>query len=258
MKFRALSVAALLAVLATPAVAQSVKIEFHNGRVNLSAQDAPIRTILAEWARLGGTKIINGDRVTGAPVTLELTDVPERQAIDVLLRGAAGYIVGARTAAGSGASAFDRILIVATSTPSATTASRTPLPPARGRVQAPRQQAPPPEPEPALDEDPEDDPPEDVAPDSDGRVVGGVVGPNTPAAIREAAEAARRRLAERRGQLVNDRMLEDDSDTPPPPASAPGANPFGAVPSFATPGVLAPPPVQTPPPTTRNRQPDPD
>jgi hypothetical protein len=251
MKFRALSVAVLLAMLATPAFAQSVKIEFNDGRVTLSAQNAPIRTILAEWARLGGTKIINGDRVTGAPVTLELTGVPERQAIDVLLRGTAGYIVGARTAAGSGASAFDRILIVATSTAPANTASRTPLPPARGRVQAPQQQAPPPEPEPALDADPEDNPPDDIAPDPDGR-------PNSPAAIREAAEAARRRLAERRGQLLNERVLEDDSDDQPSPAPAPGANPFGTVPSFATPGILAPTPAQTPPPTTRNRQPDPD
>ncbi len=251
MKFRVLPLAALLTVLALPAAAQSVKIEFRDGRVNLSAQNAPIRTILAEWARLGGTKIINGDRVTGAPGTLELTGTPERQAIDVLLRGTAGYIVGARTASSTGASAFDRILIVATSTPSATTtASRTPVP-ARGRVQAPQQQAPPPEPEPALDIDPEDDPPEDIAPDSDAR-------PNTPAAIREAAEAARRRLAERRGQLLNDRVLEDDSDDQPPPPPTPGANPFGAVPSFATPGVLAPTPAQTPPPTTRNRQPDPD
>jgi hypothetical protein len=252
MKFRALSVVTLLALLATPAFAQAVKIEFRDGRVNLSAQNAPIRTILAEWARLGGTKIINGERVTGAPVTLELTGVPERQAIDVLLRGTAGYIVGARTAAGTGASAFDRILIVATSTPSTNVASRTPLPPARGRVQAPPQQPPPPEPEPALDAELEDDPPEDIAPDADGR-------PNTPAAIREAAEAARRRLAERRGQLLNERVLEDDTDTPPP-APTPGANPFGAVPSFATPGVLAPTP-QTPPvvaPNTRGRQPDPD
>jgi hypothetical protein len=251
MNVRALSVAALLAVLASPAFAQSVKIEFRDGRVNLSAQNAPIRTILAEWARLGGTKIINGDRVTGAPVTIELTGAPERQAIDVLLRGTAGYIVGARTAGSTGASAFDRILIVATSTPSATTASRTPLPPARTRVQAPQQQAPPPEPEPALDADPEDNPPDDIAPDDGAR-------PNTPAAIREAAEAARRRLAERRGQLLNERVLEDDSDNQTPPPAAPGANPFGAVPSFSTPGVLAPTPAQTPPPTTRNRQPDPD
>jgi hypothetical protein len=118
-------------------------------------------------------------------------------------------------------------------------------------VQTPQQQAPPPEPEPALDADAEDNPPDDIAPDDGAR-------PNTPAAIREAAEAARRRLAERRGQLLNERVLEDDSDDQQPSPPVPGTNPFGAVPSFATPGVLSPTPAQTPPPTTRNRQPDPD
>ena len=82
-------VAALTSVLfccAGPASAQ-VKLEFHDGLVNLTTQNAPLRTILTEWARLGGTQVVNVERLAGAPVTLQLTDVPETQALDIILRG---------------------------------------------------------------------------------------------------------------------------------------------------------------------------
>jgi hypothetical protein len=116
MYFRAFSVAALLTVLAGPAGAQqTVKLQFNAGQVTLSAQNAPVRTILAEWAKLGGATIVNGERVTGPPVTLELAGVPERQALDIVLRSVAGYIVAPRPAGSSGASAFDRIMILPTS-----------------------------------------------------------------------------------------------------------------------------------------------
>ena len=109
--------AVLLAVLAArrgrPA---AVTLQFNDGQVTLSAQNAPVRAILAEWARLGGATIVNGDRVAGPPVTLELTGVPERQALDVVLRSVAGYMVAPRRAGSQGASAFDRIMILPTST----------------------------------------------------------------------------------------------------------------------------------------------
>src|SRR3954466_1880643 len=112
---RLATVAALVLSLAAPAAAQSVKLEFHDGRVTLVAQNAPLRTILAEWTRLGGTRIVNGDRVPGGPVTLELNNVPERQAIDVLLRGASGYLIGPQLTATAGRSTFDSVLILPTS-----------------------------------------------------------------------------------------------------------------------------------------------
>jgi hypothetical protein len=112
-----LRVVAFVAVLtwAAPAGAQTVKVEFNAGTVSVSAQNAPLRTILAEWARLGGATIVNGDRLAGPPVTLELTNVTERQALDTLLRNAAGYMLAPRRAGTSGVSAFDRILILPTS-----------------------------------------------------------------------------------------------------------------------------------------------
>lgn len=102
----------LLGVAATSS-AQAVSLQFNEGRVTLNAQNAPIRTILVEWARLGGTRIVNGDRVGGAPVTLELTDMPERAALDILLRSAAGYVVTARQEPG-GPSTLGGVIILAT------------------------------------------------------------------------------------------------------------------------------------------------
>ena len=116
MGFRALTVAAVLLGWALPLRAQqSVTLQFNDGHVTLSAQNAPVRVILAEWARLGPATIVNGDRVAGPPVTLELTAVPERQALDIVLRGVAGYMLAPRQAGSRSTSAFDRIVILPTS-----------------------------------------------------------------------------------------------------------------------------------------------
>src|SRR4051794_31367701 len=96
-------VAALLTLLVGvthPAVAQNVRLEFHDGKVSLNAQNASLRAILTEWGRLGGTQVVNMDRLSGPPVMLQLTDVPETQALDIILRGNAGYIAGQRAEAG--------------------------------------------------------------------------------------------------------------------------------------------------------------
>jgi hypothetical protein len=111
----AIACAAILLGCAAAASAQAVSLKFEDGRVSLNAQDASIRTILAEWARVGGTKIVNHDRIGGGPVTLELTDVPERQALDVLLRTTAGYVVTARDGSSTGASRLGGVVILATS-----------------------------------------------------------------------------------------------------------------------------------------------
>jgi hypothetical protein len=118
MKYPAFIFAFLLFWVCAPADAQQpISLQIHNGLVTLKTQNAPLPQILAEWARVGGTKIVNGERVTGTPVTLELTNVPERQALDTLLRSVAGYLIAARPAGSAGQSAFDRILILPTSNP---------------------------------------------------------------------------------------------------------------------------------------------
>jgi hypothetical protein len=101
--------------LAAPAWAQQVKIVFHDGQVSVDSNGAAPRTILAEWSRIGGTNIVNGERVTGAPLTLKLVDVPESQALEIILKSAAGYVAAPRGRT-PGASHYDRILVLATST----------------------------------------------------------------------------------------------------------------------------------------------
>src|SRR5215468_5823089 len=116
MSFRTALLAAILVCCAGVASAQTpLRLEIANGRVTLHAQNVPVRAILAEWSRLGGAKIVNGDGVAGAPVTLDLEGVPERQALDIVLRGVSGYVLAARQPGQPGASVYDRIMILPTS-----------------------------------------------------------------------------------------------------------------------------------------------
>jgi hypothetical protein len=117
MKTSALAAVALFLLLApTTSNAQQLNLQLRDGLVTLDAQNVPIRQILSEWARVGGTRIVNGEKITGAPVTLQLSGVPERQALDTILRGVSGYMLASRQAGmPTGASSFDRILILPTS-----------------------------------------------------------------------------------------------------------------------------------------------
>lgn len=239
-------VAALLLASAVPAAAQqSVKLEFAAGKVTLSAQNAPVRAILAEWARVGGATIVNGDRVAGPAVSLELRDVPERQAIDIVLRGVAGYLIAPRPAGATGASAFNRIVVLPTSSapapPPPAAASRQP---ARPPI-VPRLPAPEPEPpagvegEPGIPaEEPQDDAtnPGQAGGQLDRRTVRPpiVVGP------RGAVTA---------GQIPGDEQTEpsaEETNDEVPAVTTTPSNPFG-IPagSSARPGVIAPQPNGT-------------
>jgi len=116
----------LLPGMASPAFAD-VKLSLNDGKVTLVAKDVTVRQILTEWARIGQTKIVNLEKIPGAPITLELTDVPEAQALDVLLRSVAGYMAAPRSTGAANLSSFDRIVVLATSTaPRASAAPSTP------------------------------------------------------------------------------------------------------------------------------------
>jgi hypothetical protein len=101
---------------ALPASAD-VQITMRDGRVSIVAKDATLRQILAEWARVGQTKILNAERVPGQPLTLQLTNVPEQQALDTLLRALSGYVASPRAETVSNLSLFDRIAIIPTPAP---------------------------------------------------------------------------------------------------------------------------------------------
>ncbi|HLG53997.1 MAG TPA: hypothetical protein VI485_01625 [Vicinamibacterales bacterium] len=220
---RFFALVAVLLIGASSAGAQTVALTFQNGRVRLTAENASVAQILAEWARRGHTTIVNGERVPGPPVTLELNDVSEAQALDVLLRSASGYLVAARETALADASAFDRVFILPTSSqPTSSTALPPPVASSR-----------------PIDElDEEDDP---------GQPVPG---------IRVGAQPGARLPREPGAAGVNGRPPQpftelDEPDQPEnTPAPAPG-NPFiGVAPGTSRPGVISPGP-----PATRPREP---
>lgn len=144
--------AVLICGLAAPVFAGDLKLTLQNGRATVIAHDVPVRQILEEWARVGGTRIMNADKVAGAPVTLQLVDVPEAQALDTLLRSVAGYMAAPRPAGVMGASLYDRIMILPTSHAPAATASLAPQP--FQRMQPQPQPMPQPDPEPDDDDEP--------------------------------------------------------------------------------------------------------
>ena len=220
MRARILLACAIVTLAALPAAGQSVKLSFHGGRVDLSAENASIRAILTEWSRVGGTRVVNADRIAGPPVTVEFKDAYEQQALESLLRGVSGYIVGPRLAPGAPTSSgFDRIVILATSNaprPAAVTpaVSRPPGPQPLRRLPGPVEEN-----QDADDNDPNAATPVNVGPR-----------PETPADLR-------RRL----GQLL-EADADDDKANEPPPSSAP-SNPFGITTGASRPGVITPVPT---------------
>jgi hypothetical protein len=233
--------AALLLYGAMPAAAQ-IKLEFSQGLVNLTAENATARSILAEWARLGGTRILNGDRVAGPPLTLELVGVSERQALDVILRGVSGYMIASRQVAGAGASAFDRIMILPTSTaPRLAAAPAAAPPPVAFLPQGlPREEI--------LDDDLDDDELDPPPPDRPfpGNARQRVARPILPLPGNPNGAPNVNGVPPNNGGLPQ----EDDVDEPAePPAPPPPGNPFGVQPGSTRPGVITP----APPPTNRAR-----
>lgn len=121
---------AIPAVFAFPALAGAgeLKLSIKDGLVTLTAQDVPLSMVMAEWAKVGQTKVVNGEKIL-TPVSLMLVDVPERKALDIILRSASGYMLAERPTPLANASVFDRILILPTSRPPANTGSANNVPP---------------------------------------------------------------------------------------------------------------------------------
>jgi hypothetical protein len=211
------------------ASAQNLSLEFRDGKVRLKAENVPVARILAEWARLGGTNIVHGERVPGAPLTLQLTDVSEQQALDIILRGAAGYMALARETTPAGASTLDKILVLPTTTRTPATAAAAPPPPppvAQPGPFADRAEQ--------VDVDDQDEPPQPPATSAPnpfpraGRLPPGI---NAPSAVPQQQQQGGAAL---------------DEDSPPPttgPAPTPG-NPFTGIQGGARPGTVNPPPPQ--------------
>lgn len=228
-----IAVAAILLGYATSSSAQTVSLQFNNGRVTLNAQNAPIGQILSEWARVGGTRMVNHQRVSGPPVTLELIDAPERQALEVLLRTAAGYVVTAREGTG-GASMFSGVVILAT-----TSAARN-APPVTFNSPAPVQR-------PAFDDQnfQRDDQQQDGA--ALNRTVNVTPFPPTPG-------AGTGPVVVRPGQGTPTFGSTNEPSAQAPPPQRPFANTPQILPGTSRPGEITPlPPQQQQPPQAQQR-----
>jgi len=223
--------------LASP-VSADVRITMREGRVSLSAKDATVRQILTEWARVGRTQIVNVERIAGGPITIEFTNVPEAEALDMLLRSLSGYMVAPRAVAVADASNFDRIIVMPTSaSPRPAVSASAPSPPAPfGQMNGVMQ--------PTQDDD-------------NGQAPGAVQLPPALAPIfnnlniqPQPSGANPRRPGNTAGQQPGPGIFGTmpPQEQPPAPVQAappaqPAANPFGAV---SAPGMIAAPAASQP------------
>lgn len=115
-------------LLAVSIAAADVRLTLQDGRVSMVAQNVTVRQILTEWARIGQTRIVNLDRIPGGLVSLEFTNIPEQQVLEVLLRSVSGYMLAPREVPAPNLSRFDRIIVMPTSVaPRAVTALPPPV-----------------------------------------------------------------------------------------------------------------------------------
>ena len=192
-----------------------------NGRVTIVAKDATVRQILTEWARVGRTRIVNVERIPGGPVTLEMKDVPELDALDVLLRTLSGYMASPRAAETPDASQFEAIVVMPTAAP----------PPSRAASVAPAPFAPPSGFPPIDDDQPARGPIFNTFPQP--QVATTPLRPNIPA-VRPGIPQP---LLDSGPQQVQPPIAFPQPATP----NAQPTSPFGAV---TTPGMIAPPATQ--------------
>ena len=150
-------------VAAWPAAAQNLKVDFHDGRVSVEATSVPVRAILTEWGKIGGTKIVGAERISGAPISVKLINVTEAQALETILRSVAGYMAAPRNA-GAGASRYDRIMVMATTSAPAPAAVATRPGPQPSTAFNGTQRFIPPRPRPEQDEIVEADEPDENPP----------------------------------------------------------------------------------------------
>ena len=224
-------------------VLADVQLSIRDGRISIVAKDATVSQILAEWAAVGQIQIVNGEKIPRDPITIELENVSEEQALDVVLRTASGYIAASRAIAVPNASRFDRIVVVPPSvvpTPpppgAAPTATRVSAPPPAAYASAPPA-APAPEypqpPSPVVAPEPAYDNANGVNGDQPSvTVVGGITTP-TPI-VRAQVNGARQAL-----ETVDPRTFKLPNQPQDGAAGAPGARmPPGGV---AVPGMIVQP-----------------
>ena len=224
MKIKPLHTLALAAAVwlgAASTASADVHLTMQNGRVSIVAKDATIRQILTEWARVGQTKIVNVERIPGGPMTIELNNVTESHALEVLLRAMSGYIAAPRPVEVANLSRFDRIIVMPTLASARPATGSTPPPVYQQQAPQFMQQ-----PIPADDADDEQPAPNVAVPPMNRGPVFNTF-PQQPQFVNP-----------QQPQMVNPMTGQPQPVQPVPNQSAPSA-PFGGV---AVPGMVAPAP----------------
>jgi hypothetical protein len=105
------AVALTIAFGATAAFAQtvSVSVTFLNGRVTVTAANASATDILAEWSRVGRTAISGETRLSPQPLTFQLSDVDEEQALARIIGSDYGFGGVVKPSVVPGTSQFARL-----------------------------------------------------------------------------------------------------------------------------------------------------
>ncbi len=231
MKFFSLSIALVSLTLVSSAASADVKVTIDNGRVSIVATDATVRQILTEWARVGQTKIVNVERIPGGPQTIELTNVSEAEALELLLRSISGFIAAPRaTPAGPHASQFDRIVVMPTAA-----APRAPVSAAVMPAASPAM--PQPVPQQTADDDGDDERPQAPVAVPPGAARGPIFNQFPQPQVvnpRGAQGAAPQPFNPAQPQVVQ----------PQPPVQQPSAQPTAPFGGVAVPGMVAPAPQQ--------------
>ncbi len=106
--------------------AEELQLTIADGRVTLVTRDAPLGDVLAAWERAGSTRFVDAGELDQVPVSLHLVDVPEAEALRLLLRPAAGYLAVPRARPAPGASTYDRVKILAVRSPTPAARSAAP------------------------------------------------------------------------------------------------------------------------------------
>jgi hypothetical protein len=116
---RTLVTAAVVLVTSwTSVFAQELTLRVENGLVTLVAADVSIAQVLERWSTITGLKVISMDgKAAELRVSLQLTGVPERQALASLLRDISGYVMGEQRDPQSGIARIDRLMILPQATP---------------------------------------------------------------------------------------------------------------------------------------------
>jgi hypothetical protein len=101
------------------------------GRVTLVANNVTLREILAEWARRGGTTILNLDKLASAPIEypIRFENAPEMEVMMSLLRGVAGKAYVPREVGSAGASRLAIVHLTPTSNASGSVVAAPAMPP---------------------------------------------------------------------------------------------------------------------------------